>query len=610
MILMSSLIHHLFPQGIDSTVQRQLKRLPESMQPLLKAAAVAGSQIDQALLGQLIGQLGLTFSLNQWLVQSVSAAILEIEAGQSRFADESLRLGLLEKLSDEERMEWHAQIITALEALYPDDPAYAATLATHWGQLGNATQEQRYARLAGEYAGQQHHLDTAVCHFSRALFLTPNDNLPELYTLLLAREKIYHTQGNRDAQKDDLTRLAEIADQLSTESGEEWRTQVALRLGAFAEVTGEYTVAIVAATEALRLAEATEMPAYEAGSYLLWGQALLRQGKYAQAEEKLQMSRAQAKRHQMIHIEADSLRFLGVHATDVGQFDQARQYYEAALPLYRNLGDKQGESTLLNNLSIVAYSQNQLLVAMDHWEQASLIHEAIGDKAGTARVLSNLSAVCLDLGEFEKGRAYSQKALTLCREADLRFGQGMNLINLSLFSAYLQADDQAEIYSQAALTLAKEMKSLPLEGLALKDRAYILQQQRQWDEAAQTYQQAMAIWQELAQPLQLLEVQAGLARVALRHQDLAQAQRHIQPVLAHLQAGQTPMGASRPFFIYLVCYEVLAATDASVAAAMLQQAHEALMLFANEITDASQREAFFQNVEEHQQLTMLFNQGG
>ena len=59
------------------------------------------------------------------------------------------------------------------------------------------------------------------------------------------------------------------------------------------------------------------------------------------------------------------------------------------------------------------------------------------------------------------------------------------------------------------------MESLPLEGMALKDRAYILMQQEQWVESEQGYQQSLAIWQQLAQPLQLLEVQAGLARVAL-----------------------------------------------------------------------------------------------
>ena len=387
---MSSILHRLFPQGIESTVQRQLKRLPESMRPLLTAAAVAGPIIDLSIISHLIGQLGYAFHLHDWLIHCVSAALLEIDKGQNRFADESLRLLLIDALSEDERIRWHEQIGTAMESIYLYDPSRAATIAYHWQQIGNTPKELRFTRLAGEYACQQHDHDTAVTHFSHALTLTPVDDLPEQYGLLLAREQIYHVQGDRDAQKDDLTRLAEIADLLSTGGGQEWRTEVALRLGSFAEVIGEYTVAIVAATEALRLAATTQTPDHEAAGNLLWGQALLRQGKYEEAQEKLQLSQALAITYQLPQIAADSLRFLGVVATDLGQFDQAKQFYEEALPLYCNLEDRRGESTVLNNLSIVAYSQNQLVAAMEYWEQAYLIHQSIGDREGTARVLSNL----------------------------------------------------------------------------------------------------------------------------------------------------------------------------------------------------------------------------
>lgn len=603
---MSSLLQQLFPLGIESTVKRQISRLPEPMQPLLTAAAVAGQIIDPVLLGKLGQQEKYPFSFDEWLVQCVSVAIVEIENGQVQFASEELRLALLGALAKEEQLRWHEQIATVLEAMLLDNPGHAAALADHWQQLGNRLKEQQFARLAGEFACQQHEYDTAVHYLTRALDLTAPENLAEQYNLLLARERVYHVQGARDAQKDDLTHLAELADRLTTASGDEWRTEAALRLGAFAEVTGEYTVAIVAATEALRLAEAAQMPAHEAASHLLWGQALLRQGKYEETREKLQLSLLQARVLMLPQIEADSLRFLGVCATDMGQFDQARQHFEAALPIYHGLEDRRSESTILNNLSIVSYSQNQLVAAMTHWEEARLIHTSIGDKEGTARVLSNLSSVCLDLGEYEKGLAFSQEALTICRETDLRFGHGLNLINLSLFHFYLQDAPKAEIFSRAALELAREMKSKPLEGLALKDRAYLLVQQQQWQEAEETYQLALALWQELAQSLQLLEAQAGLGKVAAGQGRLAEARAYVQPVVDHLQAGHDLAGTSRPFFIYLVLFEILSAEADPYAVDVLQQAHERLTLFANEIADPAQQQAFYQNVVEHQQLQALY----
>ncbi|WP_420644919.1 tetratricopeptide repeat protein [Candidatus Leptofilum sp.] len=605
---MNSMVNHLFPHGLESTAQRQLNRMPEPMRPLLVAAAVAGSVVDSALLGQLIARQNYPFSLDEWLIHSVSAAILQIDKDQNRFAEESLRQMLVDALTRDEKISWHQQIVTALETLHKHNPARSAALAYHWQQIGNAEKEKQYARLAAEHACQQYDYDTAVTYLNRALNLTSADDLPGQYNLLLVREYVYHLQGNRDAQKNDLTRLAEIADLLSTGDEQEWRTEVALRLGKFAEVTGEYSAAIVAATEALRLAQTTRVPTHEATSYLVWGQALLRQGKYEEAQEKLQLSQLHAQNHHIPQVAADSLRCLGVQATDLGEFNVAKQYYEEALLLYHKLHDKRGESTVLNNLSIVAYAQNQLVAALDYWEQARLIHLSIKDKEGTARVLSNLSSLCMDLGEYEKGRVYSQDALTICREIDLRFGQGLNLINLSLFSHHLGDEKRTDIYSQAALKLAEEMESLPLMGLALKDRAYIFVQRKQGDEAEQAYQQAKSVWQQQSQSLQLLEVQAGLAKAALLQEDLEKARANIQPVVTHLQSGNTLAGTSRPFYIYLVCYELLAAVQDPYAPIVLKQAYEELSRYAYKITDELRLKSFWQNVKEHRQIRTLFGQ--
>lgn len=605
---MTSLLYQLYPQGIGTIFERRLERVPDNMRSLLFGMAVAGRTLDQGLLQQLILQLGSSIDANEWLIQCVAADVLEINKGLWRFADEELRLNLLDALSPDEQHSWHQQIATALETIYANDLAHAQSLAFHWQQLGNSRKEQRYARLAGEYACQQFAHESAVHHFSRALTLTPESDLSEQYELLLAREQAYHWLGERDAQKDDLTALAEISDRFPPESGLEPKTEVALRLGAFAEVTGEYTLAIVAASEALRLAESSQTPAHAAASHLLWGQALLRQGKYAAAQQKLQVGLTQAQTHQVDEVAAHCLRFLGVAANDLGQFDQAKVFYDQALPLYHTLQDKRGESAVLNNLSVVAYAQNQLVAALNYWDEARQIYEVIGDKQGSARVLSNLSSVAMDLGDYELGRAYSEEALALCREIDLRFGQGFNLINLSLFSFYLDEQQQAEIYSKAAIELARELDSLSLEGLALKDWAYILTHRQAWDEAAQTYQQALTIWQELDQPLQILEVQAGLARVAQLQGDLELAQAYIQPVITYLQAGNTAMGSSRPFYIYLICIVLLTTSDDPYASTLLRQAHDELTRFAENISDELRRHAYLENVADNRQIRTLFNQ--
>ncbi len=605
---MTSLLQRLFPQGIQSVVQKQLNRVPEPMRPLLSGAAVTGSMLDLAVLNQLITQLGYSFNLDDWLTQGVAAAILHKQEGQWFFSDEQLQQNILDALSSDEMQEWHERIATAMEKVYLQSPIYAETLAHHWQQADNPQQARFYIRLAGEYAYKQSDYTSAIQLISRALILTPADVHIERYELLLIREEIYSFLGNRDAQKDDLTQLAQTVELLAigaSQNADGYRGEIALRLGVFAEMTGEYSVAVVAANETVRLAEIAEDTNTQAGGNLLWGQVLIRQGKYEEAKEKLALSHQQAGA-QYNKVAAHSLRFLGVLAADLGQFEEAKLLYNRALPLYKAIQDKRSESTILNNLSVVAYSQNQLADALHHWEEARQLFQIMGDKEGLARVLSNLSTVSIDIGDYEMGRQYSADALSICRDIDLRFGEAFNLINLSLCSYHLYGEDYTDIYSRAALQLAKEMGSRPLEGMALKDQAYILLHQRSSFKAEEVYQKALTVWEELSQPLQQLEVRAGLARSVMLQGDFEKAQTYIQPVIEYLQSGKTPMGSSRPFYIYLTSYEFLSVMGETYATPLLRQAHEELMVYADKISDKVRRQSFLQNVSEHHKIVNYF----
>ena len=604
---MASLINLLYPQGIKTVTQRQIGRMPEYMHALLPGAALIGRQVDPLLLSQLIIQLGLNIDLSEWFVHAVAAVILKAHKEEWHFVDDTLRQAFINALTEVEKRRWHKHIAIAIEAVYPDDASQSTALAFHWQQIGDNDKERLHARIAGEYAYKQYDFAEALQYLSRALELTAPSELLELYEIRLIQEKVYHLQGQRDAQKDELTTLAELADRLATELNIERRSELALELGSFAEVTGQYSVALIAATEAIHISTTNQIPADEAAGYLLWGQVLLRQGKYEQATERLQYALAQAQAHDLKQLEADSLRFLGVGAVDLSQFTQATTFYEAALAIYQSLQDRSGQSTILNNLGVVAYSQNQLVAAINYWEESLKIHQLIGDQEGKARVLSNLSTVYMDLGDYETARAYSEEAVFISRAIDLRFGQCFNLINLSLISYYLQEDQHAETYSLASLQVAREMESRPLEGMALKDRGYLLTHHQRWEDAEDVYQQALAIWQDFSQPLQILETQNGLARVALLRGDMEQAQLYIQPVVDFLQAGNKPVGTSRPFYIYLVCYEILHAAGEPYADTLLQQAHDELSEYAQNISDDLRRQAFFQNVPDHHRIRNLFN---
>ncbi len=592
----------LLPQGIKTIVARRLAGVAESVRALLPGAAVLGRELDLLLLEQLAKPHLSDADLESWLGICADAAIFEVANGRWQFAHDKLRQGLLDGLTTVERTHWHQLAAEAIETVYPDAPEQAGSLVHHWRMVGNEAKEWHYAQIAGVYARQQFLNREAIDYFSYALQLTPASDLVQQYAILQAREQIYHLQGEREAQWQDIKALKIIAEKLGRAGGAEKQVEAALRQANYAEATADYPEAITAANAALQMAAGA---AQQASAYLALGRSYMRQGHYDEARNQFMRSLTAAQKNDLPQIEADSFRFLGASAADLGQFEQAKSYYQEALPIYKRIDDRQGESTVLNNMGVAAYSQGDLTGCLTFWEQAERIHDQIGDREGRGRLLTNLSSIYIDLGDYATGREYSNTALQICREINTRFGECFNLINLGLVAHYQNDPKQAEKYSLTAIRWAEEIGSAFLQGLALKDRGYILANERRLAEAETSYQRALHIWAELEQQSHLLETQAGLAQIALLLGDTEQALTYIGSIVEHVQTDELISGMSRPFHVYLVCYEVLLAGGDERATAVLEKAVALLQDQATGITDAKQRQTFLENVEVNRKIVAM-----
>ncbi|MFO0756934.1 MAG: AAA family ATPase [Byssovorax sp.] len=159
------------PQGMATIVARRLGRVPPSARPLLSLAAVAGRQLDLALLGALEKQL----DLDEWVSACTAAAVLDAEGGTLRFAHDKLREGLLAQLSPAERRSLHLRVAGGIEVVHPDDPAQTAALAHHYAAGGDDERAAHYAGLAGEQALHSSAYREAIAFFERALTMLPAD---------------------------------------------------------------------------------------------------------------------------------------------------------------------------------------------------------------------------------------------------------------------------------------------------------------------------------------------------------------------------------------------------------------------------------------------------
>jgi tetratricopeptide (TPR) repeat protein len=159
------------PESVKDLLLRRLRRLDESARQALAACAVLGSEIELAVLGQMIEVD--TDELLQPMELTLAEHVL-IESpdavGRFTFAHGLIRETIYERLSATRRARLHLRAGQALEALKADRlDAYAEQLAHHYGQAGADGKGFEYRLRAATAAARVHATEAAVAHYDAAL---------------------------------------------------------------------------------------------------------------------------------------------------------------------------------------------------------------------------------------------------------------------------------------------------------------------------------------------------------------------------------------------------------------------------------------------------------
>lgn len=156
--------------GINAILERRLQRVPDDARRLLQFAAIAGRQIDRAVLQALAPDV----NLDDWLSICSNAAILDIQDERWRFGHSKLRDQLVSTLKNQEKNTSYQTVAEAIESVYPDDDEQAATLAHLWHIAEDSDKELHYARKAGFQAMSVTSNTQAIVYFERVLELLKN----------------------------------------------------------------------------------------------------------------------------------------------------------------------------------------------------------------------------------------------------------------------------------------------------------------------------------------------------------------------------------------------------------------------------------------------------
>lgn len=182
----------VFAGGVQAVVQRRLNQLDDDSIQLLRYAAVIGRELKLDVLAKIMPNM----DLQNWLINAMSASVLEVNNEVYQFAHDKLRVGLLESIDSEQLRKAHQKIAKALEILRGDNANYVNALAYHWGKAGNITKEERYITYAGEQSLRIGAYDEAISQFERAKSLVAKLDLNEINK---KRKFVHLSQRSGDA---------------------------------------------------------------------------------------------------------------------------------------------------------------------------------------------------------------------------------------------------------------------------------------------------------------------------------------------------------------------------------------------------------------------------
>jgi DNA-binding SARP family transcriptional activator len=142
--------------------------------------------------------------------------------------------------------------------------------------------------------------------------------------------------------------------------------------------------------------------------------------------------------------------------------------HDVALDSVRQIGDRQGEASVLNNIGM-AYARRRMEEGVTYFQQTLDIRREIGDRRGEAQAANNAAYANLLLGRFDEALDQLRLALSVQREVGHRYGEGIALNNLG--EAYIELGRPAEAveWFGQALAVYRELGARPVEADTLSN---------------------------------------------------------------------------------------------------------------------------------------------
>jgi tetratricopeptide (TPR) repeat protein len=229
---------------------------------------------------------------------------------------------------------------------------------------------------------------------------------------------------------------------------------------------------------------------------------------------------------------------LGKAAEHESKWTEAQRYFEQALSLYRELGDRLGEANTIRNLGDVALAQGRYEEAAGRYEEALALYCQIGAWLGEAHAIDSLGEVARAQERYEEAAGRYEEALALYRQIGDRLGEANAIKGLGDVARLEDRYEEAAGRYEHALALYRQLGFRLGEANAIKGLGDVARLEDRYEEAAGRYEEALALYRQIGARLGEADAIKGLGDVALAQDRYEEAAaRYEQALPLYRQIG-------------------------------------------------------------------------
>ncbi|WP_158854817.1 tetratricopeptide repeat protein [Saccharothrix deserti] len=194
--------------------------------------------------------------------------------------------------------------------------------------------------------------------------------------------------------------------------------------------------------------------------------------------------------HLTPHRSATTANNLGAALRQVQRFEEAITFYETALRLLKEAGDRRGEATTWNNLGTVLQEIGQLEESVAAYGTALDLMRKVGDRQGEAVAWTSMGVVLWRMGRSGEAVTAHETALGLFRQMGDLHGEANALGSLGVALVEVGRLEESVTAYQTALGLSREMGDPRYEANAWGTLGLALRKAGRFEEAGRCWERA------------------------------------------------------------------------------------------------------------------------